>query len=445
MSELIEKYKDHPVHQKIVTFGEALSRLPDSISTDLTNMELFERWKQAHNLINQYLELIDPILAPYPALGNLNSHIDKALNELNAFESDNNPSHLENVNNQIDNAITTLGQFIFPSSLGQIEGLGGAIESFRTAASGYIKNLEEEASKSKSGLQDDFENLKYSFDQLSEQMKGFTANIDSQKSRLDTAISQFQQQFSDAEGKRREEFSEGEAKRSINNSELVQKNENLFKSMLEDKDKKLIDLGEKYAKTMEEAKAELGKVGEQLQKESQKVIDDLSKLKERAESLVHVIGNTGMVGGYQKVANMARQGVLVWHAITVIGMIGLIGFGFLAFTSTLGDGFSWGTFGGRVFVAFTFGVLVTYGARQADKQGEIERVNRKFELELASIDPYLVGLPVEEQNKVKIELAERFFGREEALTQKDSRKTSGTSLDLVKMALEAVLKEQGKK
>ncbi|MGM0879716.1 MAG: hypothetical protein ACQEXQ_01595 [Bacillota bacterium] len=71
----------------------------------------------------------------------------------------------------------------------------------------------------------------------------------------------------------------------------------------------------------------------------------------------------------------------------------MIGFSVYAFLFTTDKSFSWSVFSGRVFVAATFGVLATYGGRQAGKHQVAERLNRKMELELASIDPYLASMP----------------------------------------------------
>ena len=68
-----------------------------------------------------------------------------------------------------------------------------------------------------------------------------------------------------------------------------------------------------------------------------------------------------------------------------------------------------------------------------------------MELELASIDPYLVTLPDETRNNVKKELASRLFGQKEPTVKKNRNdETTGTSLDLLRLALEALIKEQRK-
>ena len=149
---------------------------------------------------------------------------------------------------------------------------------------------------------------------------------------------------------------------------------------------------------------------------------------------MHVIGNTGMVGGYQHVANSERKSAVIWKCVTVVSMIGLVVFGVLAFVGTEAADFSWSKLGGRVFAAATIGILAAFAARQSAWHDDRERYNRRMELELASIDPYLANLPKDIQDKVKEVLAERFFGQKEPAKGAKRSETSGTSLDLARLA-----------
>jgi ElaB/YqjD/DUF883 family membrane-anchored ribosome-binding protein len=163
----------------------------------------------------------------------------------------------------------------------------------------------------------------------------------------------------------------------------------------------------------------------------------ISEHKKRAEELVHVIANTGMVGGYQKIANDERKVANIWQKIAVGALVGLIAFAIFAFAATFGSNVSWQAFVARAFVAATFGLLTAYATRQADRHESVERSSRRLELALASIDPYLVDLPEDLQHQVKQELAMKFFGEAPELNQK-SDEVNGNSADLLRMALETV-------
>ena len=119
-------------------------------------------------------------------------------------------------------------------------------------------------------------------------------------------------------------------------------------------------------------------------------------------------------------------------------MVALVGFAIFAFVATLGQDVKWSAFGARIFVAMAFGILSAYAALQADKHQRAERKNRKTELELASISPYLHDLPIVQQHKIKEELAMRLFGQKDTMDSKIDKKTTGSVLDLLRMALESI-------
>ena len=122
-------------------------------------------------------------------------------------------------------------------------------------------------------------------------------------------------------------------------------------------------------------------------------------------------------------------------------MLGLIGFAIFAFVDTLGAVFNWGTFGGRAFVALTFGVLAAYAARQAEKHEQVERRSRRLELELAALDPFLEPLPEAERFAVKRQMADRLFGQPDFVPSTSASDTSGSVFDLLKLAIQGLSKK----
>ena len=78
-----------------------------------------------------------------------------------------------------------------------------------------------------------------------------------------------------------------------------------------------------------------------------------------------------------------------------------------------------------------------YVVRESDIHRRNERRNRKFQLELTAIDPYLKTMPQVEQDKLKVTLADRFFGQPEPVTEKEDAVKAKTVFGL----LETLLKE----
>jgi len=164
----------------------------------------------------------------------------------------------------------------------------------------------------------------------------------------------------------------------------------------------------------------------------------LITLKKQAENIVGVIGDTGIVGGFQKYANKERRSAQFWKIIAFLSFSGLIIFGIISFKLTVGTDFNWGVLGARLFAASTFGILAAYAARLADKHDFSEKLNRKMELELASIDPYIVNLPEDLQNEIKKQLSDKLFGQYDVLKSHKEETITKNTFDIIKSSLETL-------
>ena len=61
-----------------------------------------------------------------------------------------------------------------------------------------------------------------------------------------------------------------------------------------------------------------------------------------------------------------------------------------------------------------------------------------MQLELVAITPYLHDLPEDKQIEIKLALSEKLFGQGEESGGKLDSKTTGTLVDVLKMAVEAI-------
>lgn len=67
-----------------------------------------------------------------------------------------------------------------------------------------------------------------------------------------------------------------------------------------------------------------------------------------------------------------------------------------------------------------------------------------MELEIASIDPFIAGLPEDQRNKVKESLTDKLFGQQVLpLTSEKEEEFTGSILDISKMAVEALSRKLG--
>lgn len=420
MSKWQERVSSHAAITNLSSLGnllEDVSQLDDISSESLDDLE---RLREIQRYSNNAIEGLDPALIPPAILNKLAEPIQNIVNEVSAYKADKNAGHLANANNHADGLLTFVFQLPTPTPAVQLEGMRETVSSFRRSAGQFMASIERQKDEVATGLG----SIKARVDEV-------VAEVSSQKGRLDSAISEYQQQFSQAENIRREEFIKAQGENSDQVKENLKKyDEELHAALgnVEAKIESLIARDEKklqalISSTDERAEAHIGQ---------------LEQFRDQAEELLQVIGSTGMAGEFQKAATSARRTVWFWQAIALISMLGLIIFAILAYKSTGKEVIDWAHIGTRIFVAVSFGVLGVFAVRQTDRYHDSELRNRRYQLELSSIDPYLAGLPDDVRNEVKVRLADRLFGNAGTLASKPTKDAGGNSLDVVKMALETV-------
>src|SRR5690606_18374395 len=134
------------------------------------------------------------------------------------------------------------------------------------------------------------------------------------------------------------------------------------------------------------------------------------KQRDRAQNIVGVIANTGMAGGYQKVADEEQKSAKLWKRGAVASLIILSILTIVWLFQPKGD-LTWELIAMRFLLFGSLAGVATYAARQGFRHEQAARNNRILELELASLDPYLAELPADTRVELKTMFAQRVFGR----------------------------------
>ena len=196
MSQSSEQFTNHEVHTTAQTLESTLNEIDVSTITDVSVIESIERLRQARVLVMASLDAADPDLISEQKLNGINNIFNEQIGQINNFKSNGNAAHLTNAVRSVDNLLNQIASLPVVRTTQDVEGLREAIASFRRSIGQHARNVEGE-----------YEKIKQQFEGTNERFNEFTNEIASQKTRLDTAISQFQQQFSEAESKRRDEYS----------------------------------------------------------------------------------------------------------------------------------------------------------------------------------------------------------------------------------------------
>lgn len=424
MSQWLSRFENHQVHSQIQQINELLDQVENDALKQSDGIEDYNRLKLVISLISRKLSEADPLLVGAPTLNSISSHAKNIIQELSNYNANKNIGHLTNANNHSDHLLVQAHMLSPVYDIPDIDGLRESIGNFRKSAGQYLHHMEN-----------DFSKLQSKTTELSNKCAEIFNEINVQKGRLDTAITQFQQQFSEAAEKRREQFSESEKQRNneynakISNfnkefSILMEKVEEDFKGIL----KKFTDITDNQIDNFE--------------KISNKEIEQLKYKKEEASNLVQIIGNIGVTGNFQKIANQEKKTADWLRKVALTLMICMVFvIGLTIFISTK-NGFDWKLAIFRIGAALILAIPATYAATESSKHRSSEFRNRQSELELASIDLFLEKMPDEKKHELKAKLTDRFFGCSQYSDVIEKEKVSQSSLfDLIKLTINNLTKK----
>lgn len=385
MGKWTEIFESHPIHIKLKSITILLTSLEEQDFEDFESAENIQRLVQIVSRISIVLKKVDPILVHPGILDNLNAILTIIEGALNSFKSTNEIAHINNANDNATELLVPLSNIIVPKDKLDIKAMHDSVLKYRKSVGHHMRRINEETTK----LEVKIEELNQTGDQI-------RATVESQKSRLDESIAGFQKQFSVTEEERRKKFSEYE-----------------------------LNWNKEYNEYMNSKK-------EEFKNAYQNVLKQLDEQTKKVEKLVGAISLRGHSAGFKQVANEERRAKRLFQFGAVLSLLILIVVAYLIFKIAIEPKFVWYAFTGKMFLTTAVGILAAYLARQAEKHEEAERKNRKMELELASIETYLVGLPEASQLKIKELLSDRFFATREPVIIKKRGKTSANATDIIR-------------
>ncbi|TYB30731.1 MAG: hypothetical protein FXF47_07730 [Candidatus Mcinerneyibacterium aminivorans] len=408
MSYYVEKFEKHKIHNLINQIENLLSQDNlNNIEKTPNEQARIERFELVFRKVKKTINSVDPKSISYKSLNNLYSHLQNAYKHIRKYTNNKNISELNNMDNYLDNVIIQINRINNVQTPEDVANLKNDVTNFRRSVGQYRTNISNKYNEKKEELDDIFSKIKNRKKNLERNLNKLEKKIENDKSRIDNAIqnaqnriSEFQEQFSNSQEKRRDDFED-------------------FKNDLNNDADKLIDrLKNNFGKLQEKLNTKEKELEDEIKSQYESYKKIFEEQKEKVEKIANVISSTGMSAGYKKIANSSKWAKRFWQAVTVLSIWGLIYFGIRfinSFTPMIETTAStnWPAFFARLIVVSAFGSLSAYSAKQASKSLESERYNRKMELELASIDPYLSILPEEKQHEIKEDLVHNLFGKQD--------------------------------
>lgn len=395
MSRWNDQFQNHAFR----TTWNSLKTLLDDDQLEKNNSEAaikeIARIRKVVKYIDSSMEQIDPELMPISLFDTLNQHATNSISELNTFTSNQGIGHLYNVNSYADSIITIFSQTPFILSGQQKGGLSKAASAYAEVLDQHLSRFNETVNAEVDTVEKNVANIQTSI----------TANENSlaiMNAQLQTVTQTIQQQTAEFNT----QFQAGEKARES-------KYETLLTKLEKKVDDETVRLGTKADNEFEKLATKAGAT-----------LEVLGKYQEDAAKVFGVVINTLQAGAYSSYANEEKKtaNTLRWSAIAlmILGVAVLVAPEITKFIADVkGYALDWHMTLGRIPFSIILFVPAFYLARESNKHRNTEVLNRRRELILSTIDPYLVLLPDDKAQQIKLDIAKGIFS-EGALPASDS-------------------------
>jgi hypothetical protein len=353
-----------------------------------------------------------PILVQETEVNALSTEIDAAMVQINAYLGNNNTGHINNAVNNFNSAFNRIKNFPFPLSKGDFD-FSKSIAGFQKAA------------------QTGYENLKAINEKLVQDLASTQANVDAKQTQLAAVEQKLAAKETEIQNVLVRYNTEFDTLKSTANSDIDAEKKKFNEGI--EADRKL------YKEQFESEKENNQKVFQEqkgrFEIQSVEVISSLNVKLAEANKIVNIVGNVGVTGNYQNIANQHKKNadffrwvalgfMVLMSALLVWSIIEISQGDFNLYRSLV-----------RILAAAVLTYPAVYASRESTKHRNLETLNRNLELELASIGPFIELLPEEKKQIIKAELVDKYFGRNAS-----SELNKSENEDVPVNALEKILK-----
>jgi hypothetical protein len=367
-------YKDHPIRAVLTRILE-MQAAPEFSDPAIADNEAYafarDKVFAVAYAIQALLSQTPPELTSAHALNQLQTNLQSPLNELTSFLANKNPGHITNAAAQFEQSVMPLLWGLLP----QVQSL---------SPSSLSKLLEAQAASSRETVRQ----LVAQRDELAAKLLDLTTRADAQVSRF-------------------EALTDGAAKERAEAAATVAKLEQTFAQ-------KETDRAAVFEAAISELRKDFKTFENQSESESSTLIAQLEDKRTQAARIVQVVGNIGVTGNYQQIANAESKQANFWRWITVAIFGAGIAVAGATFVKFWGQPFTaenaW-----SVVIRLLYAIAITAPAWYTARESARHRTNsdraRQTELELASIGPFIELMPEDKKVEIRQQLTPFYFGK----------------------------------
>lgn len=380
-----EAYKTHLVFERLEQLKQSLQA--ENLSEKI-GIENFTFLEAVYLYIKDKLNLTNPILVQDAELTNLAAEIEAGTSQINTFVGNSNIGHITNAINNLNSAITRTRNLPIPTSKNDFD-FSKAVAHFQQTVQGAYEQLKAKNEQ----LKADLNAAQTDLNTKQETIKALELQLAEKQTEIQNVLLRYNTEFENLKTTANTTV-EAERKKFSENFEADRKS---FKESIDtDKDT--------FKKAYENQKAFFDA-------EAKGIVEKLEQKLAEANKIVNIVGNVGVTGNYQKIANQHKESAnfFRWVALGfMIVMSGLLIYSIIELSNT---DFNLYKSLVRILAAAVLTYPAVYAARESSRHRNLETQNRNLELELASIGPFIELLPDDKKQSIKEGLVNKYFGK----------------------------------
>lgn len=418
-------YRDHPIRAQLAEILDMQGREEFTDPSVAENEPItFARDKVfgLTRLIASLLDVVPATLASSVAISNMQAQLQQPVRELSNFLANKNPGHIANAAAQFDQNVMPLlwGLPQQINSLGD-ESLSAIVARQAQASADAVRQLNTQ----RADLESRFAAVRAEADSLSSQLQSQADAAARERAEAAAMVANLQKEFADREIERGKKFETAAERQRRENKDAI--------DQLDSDVKKLFD---EHKGIFDSLVADLGK-------QTTSLVEQIETKRQEAARIVQVVGNIGVTGNYQQIANAEAKEANFWRWATVLFFgagISLAGMTFYKFWHELLSTESLLSVAIRLLYAIAITAPAWYTARESARHRSNSDRARQTELELASIGPFIELMPEEKKVEIREALSKSYFGRQVEPHEVNSPLDVGGIKDLVVETIKAVRK-----
>lgn len=403
-----QEFENHLIFDKIEQFRIRLTEdeIRESIGIDDLNF-----YETAYNYLLDRLKLTIPAIVLESELTTISHEIENSLSQINTFIGNKNSGHLTNAKTHFNSAITRVRNLPLPFSKNNFD------------FSKNIANFEKIVQEKYGILDQDNEDFKGKLENLNTELEANKTEL----KRISTILEQKETEIQNLNSNFQTEFT------------------NIKSTANQNYDSDRMTFRTEFDSLKQTLNTEIEEIKQNIDSYTSELIEKLDKKLEEAKKIVGVIGDVSVTGNYQQIANDNKRTADILRIIAIILMLTLSGLLIYTIWDISGSTFDWTKSLTRILAAAALSYPATYAARESNKHRRHEILNRKAELELSAINPFIELLPENKKQEIKEKLVEKYFGNNSnVLVNADNEKEDG-SISAVDKLLKTILPYMMKK